>query len=413
MLFPLKLFCRGIRIGMKHGRAGGRDTGKWRGCRKGRMEMGNRHDIRRDACQLFGGQAKRGYDWWWHSFTAHHAETGREKPFFVEFFLCNPALGGDKPVFGQLPENREKGIRPSYLMVKLGCWGEDGMQLHRFFGWNEVEVSMGVPFHVKAKDCELTETHVRASAEISPEAASAHPEWMCSPGAIEMDLNIHKEVAFHVGYGAGSLFRRLQLFEMFWHAEGMKSSFEGTITCNGERYIVSPETSYGYADKNWGKDFTSPWIWLSSNHLVSEITGKKLENSVFDIGGGRPKIGPVALNRKLLSAFWHEGRDYEFNFSKFWTFCRTKFHCGETDDRVLWHVEQKTLADRMVADISCEKKDMLLVNYEAPDGKKRHNRLWNGGNGTGTVSLYHHGKLVDRVRVLNTGCEYGEYCGEE
>ena len=32
--------------------------------------MFHKHDIKRNACQLFGGQAKRGYDWWWHSFTA-------------------------------------------------------------------------------------------------------------------------------------------------------------------------------------------------------------------------------------------------------------------------------------------------------------------------------------------------------
>ena len=52
---------------------------------------------------------------------------------------------------------------------------------------------------------------------------------------------------------------------------------------------------------------------------------------------------------------------------------------------------------------------MLLVNYEAPNGEKRHNRLWNGGNGKGTVELYHNGELVDRIRVENAGCEYGEY----
>lgn len=63
----------------------------------------------------------------------------------------------------------------------------------------------------------------------------------------------------------------------------------------------------------------------------------------------------------------------------------------------------------MVADFTCEKKDMLLVNYEAPNGEKRHNRLWNGGNGKGTILLYEHGKLVDENAAENTGCEYGEF----
>ncbi|MDY3274813.1 MAG: tocopherol cyclase family protein [Agathobacter sp.] len=117
----------------------------------------------------------------------------------------------------------------------------------------------------------------------------------------------------------------------------MKTAYSGEVIWSGEKYIVSPETCYGYSDKNWGKDFTSPWVWLSSNNLTSKITGKKL------------------------------------------------------------------------TDITCEKKDMLLVNYEAPNGKKLHNRLWNGGNGKGIVKLYRGKKLIDEVICENVGCEYGEY----
>ena len=372
--------------------------------------MFNKHEIVRNECQLFGGQAKCGYDWWWHSLTARHAETGEEKPFFIEFFVCNPAHGTDEPVFGQLPENKANGIQPSYLMVKAGSWGEDAAQLHRFFGWKQIELQGKVPYQVKADDCYVSETEIRGSAKVTEEEAKAHPEYMCEAGEMSWNLKIDKKVAFNVGYGAGKLFRTLQLFEMFWHAEGMKTQYSGEIIWNGQKYLVTPETSFGYADKNWGKDFTSPWVWLSSNNLTSKLTGKKLEDSVFDIGGGCPKVGPVALKRKLLSAFWYEGKAYEFNFSKFWTFTRTKFDCRETDTQIIWHVEQKTWLNRMVTDITCEKKDMLLVNYEAPNGKKLHNRLWNGGNGRGTVKLYRRGKLIDAIAAENIGCEYGEYC---
>ncbi|MBR6424117.1 MAG: hypothetical protein IKS47_05530, partial [Bacteroidales bacterium] len=206
------------------------------------------------------------------------------------------------------------------------------------------------------------------------------------------------------------VFRTAEAFEMFWHAEGMKAAFSGEVIWNGRDYRVSPENCYGYADKNWGKDFTSPWVWLSSNNLTSELTGKKLTDSVFDIGGGRPKVGHVALPRKLLSAFWYEGKPYEFNFSKTWTHVHTDFDCRETDTQIVWHVEQRSRSGRMVTDITCEKKDMLLVNYESPDGAKRHNRLWNGGNGVGTVQLFDpDGRLVDRIHAENVGCEYGEY----
>ena len=368
----------------------------------------NTHDITRDACMLNGRFYRKGYDWWWHSFTGYNVNTGKARQFFIEFFVCNPAKGGDEPVFGQLPENRKKGIRPSYLMVKAGAWGKGAAQLHRFFGWNEISAG-GVPFSIQAYDCFLDENRTCGRVEVSEQEAKDHPEYMSDAGVMEWDLSINKKTAFNVGYGAGKVMRFLKAFQMFWHAEGMKTAFSGEVVFNGEKYRVSPEDCYGYADKNWGSDFTSPWLWLSSNDLTSTITGKKLKNSAFDIGGGCPKIGPFALDRKLLSAFWYEGTPYEFNFSKFWTVTRTKFFCRETEDRVFWHVEQKNWLDRVVVDIVCDKKDMLLVNYEAPDGRKRHNRLWNGGNGRGIVKLYHHGILIDRIRCEKTGCEYGEY----
>ena len=371
--------------------------------------MFNTSDITRNEGQLVRGQSRQGYDWWWHSLTGRHAETGEEKAFFIEFFTCNPASGGDEPIYGQHPESQKNGIRPSYLMVKAGAWGEDAAQMHRFWGWNNFQLKRTAPFSVTADDCYVDEKRTYGTVKVTPEEAEAHPEYICEAGEMSWDLKIDKKVAFNVGFGAGKVFRALQLFEMFWHAEGMKTQYEGYVIWNGEKYIVQKENSYGYADKNWGKDFTSPWVWISSNNLTSKLTGKKLEDSVFDIGGGCPKVGPVALKRKLLSAFWYEGKAFEFNFSKFWTFTRTKFDCKETEDQIIWHVEQKTWRNKMVTDLTCEKKDMLLVKYEAPNGKKLHNRLWNGGNGKGTVKLYRDNKLIDEIIVENAGCEYGEY----
>ncbi|MCR4790573.1 MAG: hypothetical protein K5839_05785, partial [Treponemataceae bacterium] len=105
---------------------------------------------------------------------------------------------------------------------------------------------------------------------------------------------------------------------------------------------------------------------------------------------------------------------YEFNFSKFWTHTKTQFSSEETDSQIIWHVRQETTKAVMETEVTCEKKDMLLVKYESPDGMKRHNRLWNGGNGVGNVKLYEKKKgklvLIDDISVKHIGCEYGEYC---
>ena len=112
----------------------------------------NKHDITRDACMLRGPLRRQGYDWWWHSLTARD-ENGAEKPFFIEFFVCNPDLAEDEPVLGQLPANAASGKKPSYLMVKAGCWGEDHCQLHRFFAWKDVNMHADAPFSIDAADC--------------------------------------------------------------------------------------------------------------------------------------------------------------------------------------------------------------------------------------------------------------------
>ena len=379
--------------------------------------MFNQHDINRNACMLRGPLAHKGYDWWWHSFTAQDNETGEDKAFFVEFFVCNPALAEDIPVLGQLPENKKAGKGPSYLMVKAGTWGKEHFQLHRFFAWKDVHMHPDAPFKILADDCYASENRLKGRIMISKMEAESHPEWMCDSGEIEWDLRIEKDIAFNVGYGASKPLRDVEAFAMYWHVEGMKSLFSGSIICNGRKYTVMPEKSYGYADKNWGRDFTSPWVWLSSNCLKSRNTGELLRNSAFDIGGGRPKVYFVPLDRRLLGAFYYEGKEYDFNFSKLHLAVKTDFSFEEKEDMVVWRVRQENKHAVMETEVFCKKDEMLLINYEAPDGSKKHNRLWNGGTGWGIIRLYDKvgGELIlmDEIEATHIGCEYGEYDEEK
>lgn len=376
--------------------------------------MFSKHDIDRDECMLRGPLRKQGYDWWWHSLTARNAETGEEKPFYIEFFVCNPDLAEDTPTLGQLPANKAAGKKPSYLMVNVGTWGKNKKQLHRFFAWKDVALHYDAPYTVEAADCFCSETAMRGSVSLTEEEVAAHPEYMCDAGSMSFNLSIKKDITYNVGYGASKFFRRINAFEMYWHAEGIKTLYEGEIVLDGVKYLVTPETCYGYADKNWGTDFTTPWVWLSSCNLTSNLTGKKLNNSAFEIGGGRPKVFGVSLDRKLLGGFFYEGECFEFNFSKFWTLSRTKFDGWEDEEKIHWYVRQETVKAIMETNIECFKEDMLNINYEAPNGTKRHQRLWNGGNGTGNIKLYKKAflkkpALLDDVKALNIGCEYGEY----
>ena len=86
---------------------------------------------------LKGPLAQKGYDWWWHSLTAYNKETGEARPFFIEYFTCNPDLAEEKPVLGQLQKNSKNGKKPSYFMMIVGAWGKEPKQLHNFYSMKQ------------------------------------------------------------------------------------------------------------------------------------------------------------------------------------------------------------------------------------------------------------------------------------
>lgn len=380
----------------------------------GRMEDGmNKSDLSRDHYMLKGTLARNGYDWWWHSFTGYNRKTGEEKSFFIEYYVCNPALGGPKAVLGQLPENKARYIKPSYAMIKAGAWGNDAKQIHNFYSIMDFSSTENI-LNIRIGNCTLTETRMFGVCRVSKAEARLHPEYMSDAGNMFWDLTINKKIAYNVGYGASQLLRDLNAFQMFWHAEGMKTEYSGTVVLDGEIYDVIPEKSYGYADKNWGSDFTSPWLWISSCSLKSLITGKVLQNSAVELGGGRPKVFGIPFNNKLLGGLYHEGKMYDYNFSKFWTRAKINFEFTKGKKLNVWKVRAINQDSMMELIVKCPQNEMILINYEAPNGKKRHNRLWNGGTGYGRIKLYRLGrtgkKLIDYIEMDHVGCEYGEYC---
>lgn len=376
----------------------------------------NKKDLSRDFYMLSGPLARNGYDWWWHSFTGYHQQTGQPKVFFIEYFVCNPALGGDEAILGQLPQNKANSVKPSYALVKVGSWGENACQIHNFYPINEFSCPMD-ELKVEIGNCTLTENHMKGFCKQTTDDVIMHPEYMCDAGEMSWDLQIDKQISYHVGYGASKFFRTINAFEMFWHAQGIKTQYGGQVTLNGEFYDVFPEKSYGYADKNWGKDFTSPWLWISSCNMKSLLSGEVLHHSAVELGGGRPKVFGIDLGKKLLGCFYYEGHNYDYNFSKFWLKAHIKFKFIEQDKVNVWMVKAQNKESILELKLKCPKEEMLLINYEAPSGKKRHNRLWNGGTGYGEIRLFHKKGsekiLIDHIEFKSTGCEYGEYTKKE
>ncbi len=363
----------------------------------------NKSDLTRNQYQLKGKLSKEGYDWWWHNFTGVHSVTGEIKAFYIEYFLINPELNPAEVVLGQ--ESPEQ--KPSYFMMNVGTWGKNKKQLHNFYPIEDVKISNDL-LRLEVDQNLLTESYIEGNCQVTEEEAQ-NQALMSDAGAMTWKLKVDKQITYNVGYGAGPLFRKLNAFEMYWHAEGIKTLYEGQVTIDGETYDVKPESCYGYADKNWGKDFTSPWLWISSCHLRSKMTGKILDKSAIEIGGGQPKIFGFPIEHKILMGLYYEGEMIEFNFSKFWHRSQVTFKFQETETQAIWYVKAKNRKYEVYLKLTCELEDMLEINYEAPNGLKEHNHLLNGGTGKGILKIYNHNhQLLDVIEVHSAGCEYGE-----
>lgn len=339
---------------------------------------------------LTGKLGRCGYDRWCHSFTGIQKETGKKKVFFVEYCIVNPELGGKAPVMGD-----KQFQRPAYLLVKAGAWGKNGFTEKRYYGIEEMEVA-GTFLKITAGECFLSENNIwgRIQGEHN----------------IMWSLRMDKKVAFHVGYSASKPVREINPFDMYWHAEGMKTNFEGIVTLDGVTYEVTPEEGHGYADKKWGRDFTCPWFWLYGNQMKSQRTGEILTNSAFAIGGGNPVVMGIPLWSKPFADVYYEGTSREINYSEPWTFARMRYSCGMRDGKVLWHMKAVNLTTAMEVKIVCDEDELQEVEYQAPTGEWNRDLVINGGTGKGEILLYRrngrHYTLIDKLLVKGVGCEY-------
>ena len=261
----------------------------------------NLSDLKRNAYMLRGSDAKRGYMRWWHSFQGVCPTTQETRTFFVEYSILNPALGTTQPILGQHPYYKRHGMKPSYVCIKAGVFpknGDGGLQLQSYYPMTSLQVAQD-PFYMQIEECVLSENRISGAIEISEDTAR-HRSLMTDAGSFVWDLEMHKAVACHTGYIANAFFTVIHALESFWHGEGIRTFFRGTVNLNGVTYDITPETSYGYADKHWGRSYNQPWLQFASGHLISERSGRELKHSALAIDGCCPKFLFFPMRRRIL-----------------------------------------------------------------------------------------------------------------
>lgn len=342
------------------------------------------------------------YDWWWHSFVAMNIETKEMIPFFIEYFIINPGLWKGEIVFGD-----EKGKKPCYGLVKVGCWGNKKCEINYYTKVPNIS-NISKSMLCKLDTCELSDFHLAGTISVKKEDLEKNNNMVSDIGDVSWNLEIIKDVTFDTGY----MSRFNNLLTMSWFVKGMKCRMNGTLTMNGERYIVTNENSFGYQDKNWGSDYTNPWIWLNCNNFVSTLTKKK-KHASFVVGGGLPKILGIPVGERILGALYYENELIEFNFSKVWVYSTSKWNIFESDTSIIYDIQFQNKHFKVDIQFSCEKRFMLKLQYENPKGEKNHKCLWNGGHAKGTLKLFKIGsgndQIIDELYGEFGGCEYSKY----
>lgn len=361
---------------------------------------------------LRGSLAKRGYMRWYHSFRGVQPDTLEARTFFVEYRILNPALGAGQPILGQHPYFKKRGMKPSYVLVKVGVfpdeYGEDSRQLNAYYPLTSLKTTKD-PFILQVEDCFYSENHIMGFIDVSPEEAR-HRSFMTDAGYMEWDLEVHKAVACHTGFIANPFFTAIGALTSFWHGEGIRTFYQGSISLDGIIYEVTPDSSYGYADKHWGRGFNRPLLRLASGHLSSGQSGRALRHSALAIDGCCPKFLFFPLRRRLFIQLTYMGEDFEFHFARPRSLARSKWKVKETNKRFIWKIMARSKGAVIKISLSCMKKQMMEMTYESPRGELPATPLFGGGAGIGTVKIFRRMtgelQLVDTLSIKDALCEY-------
>lgn len=371
----------------------------------------NVSDLTRNSYMLQGKLAKRGYVRWFHSFSGVHAETGELRTFFVEFLVINPGLDKGQVIPGQHPRYKKRGLKPSYVMVKAGVFpaadGTGGRQLHAFYPVSSLKVTRA-PLVMQLEDCFYSENRLCGKVSVTQEEAGQR-FLMTDSGTMEWDLEVYKAVACHTGVLGSFLAQFFNALDSYWHGEGIKSFFRGSVTLDGEAFLVTPEVSCGYADKHWGRAFNRPWMQFASSRLISERTGRELKHSALVINGCCPRFLFLPLHHKLLIQLTYMGEDFCFGFHPF-LLSHCKWETKETNKRYIWHITARNRKAVIKISGSCTKAQMLALKYETPEGLLSKHPLRAGGSAIGTIQIFRRlpngRELIDTLHLEQGLCEY-------
>lgn len=378
---------------------------------------------RNERFMLRGSLRKNGFDRWRLVTNAISCVTGEEKTFFIEFYIVNPLLSPDECVMGfknrcePSPEElqyalagtesakniaQEKYVSPSFLMIKAGCLSGRCVQINSYFPFSSIDFGSG-EYILSVKDlservCMLSDDCSCGEVSVTEQELVRKPELLGNAGSMSWNLKFNKVISFRPDYRTS---------DICWSVNGGRTDFSGTIVLNEEEFIVNPRKSFGFCDKNWGRDFAVPYFHLSSSNLLSRISGKNLLSSCFALQG--------IFGSKIDALISIEDHNYEFRadsgkkYSVEYDF--TELPSDSADRKLHWSVSVHNTKYVVDIDIFCFSSSLLVRDFECPEGGRSLMKILSGGKGTGEIRIYKYVKknleLLEHAEIFDCLCEFG------
>ena len=372
-----------------------------------------------DQYVLRGKLRQEGFERWRYVFSALNRTTGQEKKFFIELYIVNPAISPKAAVISQKSRlaysesdlqyalagtdsathaNDELDVKPSYVLVKSGVFGNGGKHMNKFYASSLFGYVKNTE-NFKVGDCLFGANSLTGMISVTEQDLRLRPELLCNSGAMSWELKFERQIE------SNPLYNRKNYL---WIPIGTKSLFSGSVHLDNEEYVVLPKSSNGYIDKCWGEKPNSPYFHLSSSKMTSIISGKALLNSCFALEG--------EFGGKLCATLDIEGEKYTVENRKIFKKDVIVHDCSQISDsidgeKVHWTVSIHKRKFVIDVDAFCKGKELFVRDYEMPQGKRCLLKILSG-IGKGEIRIYKKtGKnleLLEHANIYDAICEFGE-----
>ena len=322
--------------------------------------MANLNESEKKTAVLTGSLAAQGWEQRRFVFQAFSAAAGEERAFFVEYTFLNPALGCSRPMLA----NPAKDQCPSYIRLRAGALGKEGVSFSRCFGWFEAEMSKSEPFYLLAANCALTEHMLRGSID-----ASAYPQEndSAAAGNIYWDLRLQNELSFDPLSGRGKALKSLFASKPTWNITGLNTQFSGVILLNGEKYIVRPESSCGYCDRTWGSAFTGPLLRLAGTELRRLSDGSRLTQGAFAFCSlPSEKAGKLSCSPQAILTM--PERDFFYDTASA-ADTEGGFYAARSEGSLTLRLQMEDAETVLEASCVCPESELLALSEVTPTGQ--------------------------------------------